>query len=720
MKRSWTLWLIFAGCATLVIAALAWVSMIVLRLEEAEFASRTHALLEENTRLALWRMETMLAPIVAQENARPYYSYQAFFPAERAYTRMMSRFEPNEILIPSPLLTERSSHIRLYFQLGPHGELSSPQIPTSLAHGTAMEGYSTAGQIKESSKLLKQFANSIPKQALRDAAPTEWLPMERPNSTGNEVALLQKKEDRRSDSAAQSKAIPSLKSEAMKQTDSQISKDSQQSPKPAQPAMNLAQEALRNSPNQVANQAVTVPQQLEQSSRNEIEFAARKNTNRGQGVNALIQNFNQAQAALPQQFIAEGNAASRALTNAATGKALELPQNPASSRAQEENSRADADKKASQQQELRSNRPPQRPIAGKPAEIKTSLLKAVWVHDELILVRRVRINHDEYLQGCWLDWPSLRSWLIAGIQDLLPQAALAASQEGNDQGRSLAALPIVIQPGALAAAVAPLVSPLRFSLWVAWFCVMAAILATAILLWGTYALSERRGAFVSAVTHELRTPLTTFRLYTEMLAEGMVPDPEQRRQYFNTLKQEADRQYHLIENVLAYSRIERGRYGGHKEVLSLGTWLERIQPRLRELAERSSMMLVPADEKELARLQILTDVAALERILFNLVDNACKYARTAADKRIHLEAAVEGNKVRIRIRDHGPGIASKHVPRLFKPFHKSARDAANTAPGVGLGLSLCRRLALSIGGELTLERESAEGASFSLLLPCLP
>jgi K+-sensing histidine kinase KdpD len=61
----------------------------------------------------------------------------------------------------------------------------------------------------------------------------------------------------------------------------------------------------------------------------------------------------------------------------------------------------------------------------------------------------------------------------------------------------------------------------------------------------------------------------------------------------------------------------------------------------------------------------------------------------------------------------------KDITRLFQPFHKSARDAANSAPGVGLGLSLCRRLAQSIGGELTLEKDTDEGACFLLLLPCL-
>ena len=81
------------------------------------------------------------------------------------------------------------------------------------------------------------------------------------------------------------------------------------------------------------------------------------------------------------------------------------------------------------------------------------------------------------------------------------------------------------------------------------------------LLAGVVALSERRAAFVSSVTHELRTPLTTFRMYADMLARGMVPDAERRQQYLETLRTEAERLTHLVENVLSYARLERGRGG---------------------------------------------------------------------------------------------------------------------------------------------------------------
>ena len=82
-------------------------------------------------------------------------------------------------------------------------------------------------------------------------------------------------------------------------------------------------------------------------------------------------------------------------------------------------------------------------------------------------------------------------------------------------------------------------------------------LAVGFLLMGAISLSQRRAAFISSVTHELRTPLTTFRMYTEMLVEGMASDPAKQSQYHRTLYRESDRLVHLVENVLSYARLVR-------------------------------------------------------------------------------------------------------------------------------------------------------------------
>src|SRR5207237_3736092 len=115
--------------------------------------------------------------------------------------------------------------------------------------------------------------------------------------------------------------------------------------------------------------------------------------------------------------------------------------------------------------------------------------------------------------------------------------------------------------------------------------------AVGLLLAGVASLSERRGAFVSAVTHELRTPLTTLRMYTEMLSEGMVADETQRRTYLQTLRAEADRLGHLVENVLAYSRLERKRAGYEVSPAPLGQALGRAIQRLEERARQAGMAL---------------------------------------------------------------------------------------------------------------------------------
>jgi signal transduction histidine kinase len=272
-------------------------------------------------------------------------------------------------------------------------------------------------------------------------------------------------------------------------------------------------------------------------------------------------------------------------------------------------------------------------------------------------------------------------------------------------------------PGVLANPPALPPSGLALPLVAAWVLAGTSMLAIAALLAGIATLGERREAFVSAVTHELRTPLTTFRMYADMLADGMVTDEEQERLYLATLRREAERQSHLVENVLAYSRLERGRYAAARDTMAVSDLLDTVTPALAEQAARSGMTLVAPDRGECLSTTVRVDRSAVERILFNLVDNACKYARAAADPRIHLECERDGRQVRLAVSDHGPGIGRGEACRLFKPFRKSAREAAHSAPGVGLGLALSRRLARAIGGDLTLSRSDERGAAFCLTLP---
>ncbi|KIG15686.1 Sensory box histidine kinase [Enhygromyxa salina] len=346
----------------------------------------------------------------------------------------------------------------------------------------------------------------------------------------------------------------------------------------------------------------------------------------------------------------------------------------------------------------------------------TTVIEPMWVDDKLLLVSRASVAGSELIVGTWLDWPASRALLLGEIEDLLPGADLIPVPRASEAQteRLLATLPARLEPGA--SIVVPVVwSPLRASLLAAWLIVLAAFAALMLLVRASLRLSERRATFVSAVTHELRTPLTTFRMYTEMLGEGMVE--HKRDRYVAILRREADRLAGLVENVLAYARIESEHPVAKPEAMSVGLLLDRVLDRLRERCAAAAMQLECEASERDRDIQLEVDPAAVEQILFNLVDNATKYAGASAeDSRVRLELEITPRSVGLHVRDFGPGVAADDLRRIFEPFTKAKADAAGTVPGVGLGLALSRRLARQMGGELTVTCEG-RGADFVLTLP---
>lgn len=352
-----------------------------------------------------------------------------------------------------------------------------------------------------------------------------------------------------------------------------------------------------------------------------------------------------------------------------------------------------------------------------PFDVNLGTWTPFWSSRDLFLARQVWVGDQESLQAIWLDWSSVKEVLLSAARDQFPEADLVPAEGGvlNANEYQLASLPIVMKPGPVPFGTRPLTRPAKAALVFGWVCALLGAFAGAVVLNHTMELSERRGAFASAVTHELRTPLTTFRLYTELLAKRMVPDPEEQSFLLNTLLEEADRLDHLVKNVLAFARLESQREGQH-EALTLEALVERPLLRLKERARQGGLELICVLEEEAKGAEIHTDPLLVEQILFNLVDNAAKYATRARDPRVHLEIQSIQGAAEIRLWDHGPGIDASDRRHLFRPFHKSAQKAARTAPGVGLGLALCRKLARTIGGDLAFE-PSEEGACFLLRLP---
>lgn len=353
----------------------------------------------------------------------------------------------------------------------------------------------------------------------------------------------------------------------------------------------------------------------------------------------------------------------------------------------------------------------------------------LWLNGELMLVRKVSESSSDSVQGVWINKTVLIEKLLTEIHDLFPHAKLIAvdqdianllqGQKHKGDETTMLSLPLQLVHNDLSLVIPNKVDYIYGPIGLAWLGAILAIIACYFMLKSILKMSERRAAFVSSVTHELRTPLTTFRLYSDLLSSGMVTDKEKQQSYLTTLKHESERLSHLVENVLSYSQIEKGSAKAKVETISLYEFIQRIEPRLNERAKENEMFVNTVFSDSSSDEPLRIDITAVEQIIFNLVDNACKYASSKEHgKEITLLAEVRNRKINIQVCDQGDGIARSEQKRLFKPFHKSAKEAAHTKPGVGLGLALCKRLAKAMRGDLTIAKKSkTKGACFQLSLP---
>ncbi len=351
--------------------------------------------------------------------------------------------------------------------------------------------------------------------------------------------------------------------------------------------------------------------------------------------------------------------------------------------------------------------------AGEPVQARGQPVRPLWLGSQLVLVRRDAAGQG--LEGSWLEWNTLQADLRARVVDLLPQAELVSAAADVELGadRHLATLPIRLVPGDPPRTLVAW-GFMRISLVIGWVFVLLASTAVAALLRAALGLSERRAAFVSAVTHELRTPLTTFRMYTEMLEADMVPD--KRARYLSTLRREAERLGHLVENVLTYARIESDRHRGTSSEVEVGMLVDRVRERLVERCAAAQVEL-RVQLSDAADAVARVDEAAAEQILFNLVDNAAKYGASESQAWVELAAGCgPRNTVELHVRDNGPGVPPAEARRIFQPFAKGSAHTTGTQPGVGLGLALSRQLARQMGGDLRLVAGDS-GADFVLILP---
>jgi signal transduction histidine kinase len=276
------------------------------------------------------------------------------------------------------------------------------------------------------------------------------------------------------------------------------------------------------------------------------------------------------------------------------------------------------------------------------------------------------------------------------------------------------------------AKLAALESRLRHQRLLVGLLVLVTLGGGAVLLWSiarARQLALLRERLLANVSHELKTPVTSIRMFSEMLAEEALDEGRVRR-FGRLIHTESLRLSRVIENVLDFASARRRESLPALEPVDLHDLLRRLAAAFEFHAREKGVTFhcegvpregIPLAEENGAPLVVLTDAAAVERILLNLLENAVKY-RHAREPLVRLRLLAGDERIAIAVEDNGVGIARKDRERVFEEFYR-ARFEDYGVRGDGLGLSIARRLARRLGGEITLESRLGEGSTFTLVLP---
>jgi two-component system sensor histidine kinase KdpD len=223
-----------------------------------------------------------------------------------------------------------------------------------------------------------------------------------------------------------------------------------------------------------------------------------------------------------------------------------------------------------------------------------------------------------------------------------------------------------------------------------------------------------RSALLTSISHDLRTPLAAILGSASSLKAYRVSlDVAEQDELLGTIQDEAERLNHFIANLLDMTRLESGALAPNLAAIDLGDVIGSVLRRAPLQLHKVSLDIEPG----LPMLKL--DPVLFEQVLFNLLDNAAKYA--PAGSTITLKARRESGAVRLMVLDEGPGLPEEDRERVFDKFYR-VRAADKKRAGTGLGLAIARGFMESMGGTITAANRSdrpglTPGAIFNLTLP---
>jgi two-component system phosphate regulon sensor histidine kinase PhoR len=224
-------------------------------------------------------------------------------------------------------------------------------------------------------------------------------------------------------------------------------------------------------------------------------------------------------------------------------------------------------------------------------------------------------------------------------------------------------------------------------------------------------LESLRRDFVANVSHELRTPVTAVLSAAETLDLALEKDPAGARKFLGIIERNAARLQGLIEDLLDLSRIESRELKLRPERFDFEPFASHLIGLFRDRADKKRIAI----KLESSGVIVDCDRRALEQVITNLVDNAVKYCAEGCTVTVRAEPS--NGKTRIAVIDNGPGIAERHMGRLFERFYRVDAGRSREMGGTGLGLSICKHLVEAMSGSIDVKSVVGKGTTFEVRLP---